>query len=114
MLIKTILLGLAVALFTTILTTVAILALGIPIKTYAIFLYIPAIMLCIIGICPIICSNGDKRLFSFFAYQRETQRNKYQKFLDKMIVNKKAAVFMLLCAFILAAAGFSLSKWVGF
>ena len=113
MLIKSILLGLAVAIFTTVLSTAAILVLGIAIKTYAVFLYIPAIMLTVIAIGPMICSNGDERLFSFFEQQRETQKIKYQKVLDIMIVKKKAARFMLLVAVVLALSGFSLSWWVG-
>jgi len=113
MLIKSILLGLVIAIFTTVLSTAAILALGITIKTYAIFLYIPAIMLTVIAISPIICSNGDERLFSFFRNQRETQKVKYQKVLDRMIVRKKAARFMLILAILLAVGGFSLTRWVG-
>jgi hypothetical protein len=113
MLFKSILLGIVIAIFTTALSTAAILALGIVIKTYAIFLYIPAIMLTVIAIAPIICSKGDERLFTFFEHQRETQKIKYQKVLDKMIVKKKAARFMLLLALVLVLGGFSLTQWVG-
>jgi|GEM_PF-6600604 len=113
MLIKSILLGLAVAIFTTVLSTAAILALGIAIKTYAIFLYIPAIMLTVIAISPIISSNGDKRLISFFENQRETQKIKYRKVLDRMIIRKRAAKLMLLLAMLLAFGGFFLTQWVG-
>jgi hypothetical protein len=113
MLTKAILLGIAIALLTTVLTTGLILALGITIKTYAVFLYIPAIMLTVISIAPMICSKGDERLFIFFEHQREAQKLKYQKVLDKMIIRKKAARFMLILALVLSASGFSLNQWVG-
>jgi len=113
MLFKSILLGIAVAILTTVLSTAAILALGIVIKTYAVFLYIPAIMLTVIAITPVVCSKGDKRFYIFFENQRETQKIKYKKVMDKMIVRKKAAIFMLLLAFLLFVSGYSLTRWVG-
>ncbi len=98
---------------TTALSTAVILALGIGIKTYAVFCYIPAIMLTVIAVAPVICSKGDEQLFRFIEHQRENQKIKYQKVLDKMIIRKKAARCMLLIAFILTAGGLSLYKWVG-